>query len=48
MNGAKPVTNWAYYTARPWREHVALATLCALERLAQTRADFPQTPVKLA
>jgi fatty acid amide hydrolase len=32
--------------ARPWREHVALAAMCALERLAQTRADFPQTPVK--
>jgi fatty acid amide hydrolase len=31
--------------ARPWREHVALAAMCALERLAQARADFPQTPL---
>lgn len=31
--------------ARPWREHVALAVMGAVESEARTRADFPQTPV---
>jgi fatty acid amide hydrolase len=31
--------------ARPWREHVALAAMSALEPIARERADFPKTPV---
>ena len=30
--------------ARPWREHVALAAMQAIERAARTRADFPAAP----
>lgn len=31
--------------ARPWRDHVALAAMCAIEQVACTRSDFPQTPI---
>lgn len=31
--------------ARPWRDHVALAAMAALERDAATRPDHPRTPV---
>jgi fatty acid amide hydrolase len=31
--------------ARPWREHVALAAMQAIEQAARTRADFPHTPL---
>ena len=31
--------------ARPWRDHVALAVMAALERDAVTRADYPRTPI---
>jgi fatty acid amide hydrolase len=31
--------------ARPWREHVALALMAALESVVRERADFPKTPV---
>lgn len=31
--------------ARPWREHVALAAMQAIEQTARTRRDFPQTPI---
>ncbi len=31
--------------ARPWRDHVALAAMQALEEAARSRPDFPQTPV---
>lgn len=31
--------------ARPWREHVALAAMAAIEAAARRRADFPRTPV---
>lgn len=31
--------------ARPWRDHVALAAMAALERDARTRSDYPRTPV---
>jgi fatty acid amide hydrolase len=30
--------------ARPWRDHVALAAMKALETVARSRADFPITP----
>lgn len=32
--------------ARPWREHVALAAMQAIEQAARTRSDFPMTPVQ--
>src|SRR5262249_27528241 len=31
--------------ARPWREHVVLATMHTIEQIAKSRADFPVTPV---
>jgi hypothetical protein len=31
--------------ARPWRDHVALAVMAALEAAATTAADQPATPV---
>jgi fatty acid amide hydrolase len=31
--------------ARPWREHIALATMHAIEQMARGLADFPVTPV---
>ncbi len=31
-------------TARPWREHVALAAMSAIEAAARKRADFPHAP----
>jgi fatty acid amide hydrolase len=31
--------------ARPWREHVALAVMSAIEQTARARSDFPQTPL---
>jgi Asp-tRNA(Asn)/Glu-tRNA(Gln) amidotransferase A subunit family amidase len=31
--------------ARPWREHVALAVMGAVEEWARQRPDFPLTPV---
>ena len=31
--------------ARPWRDHVALAVMAALEREAKTRPDVPRTPI---
>jgi fatty acid amide hydrolase len=31
--------------ARPWRDHVALAAMAALEREAATRPDVPRTPI---
>ncbi|MFN8497567.1 MAG: amidase family protein [Anaerolineae bacterium] len=34
--------------ARPWREHVALAAMSAIEGLAAARPDFPRTPVDTA
>lgn len=33
--------------ARPWREHVALAVMAAIEEAARGRASFPATPVSL-
>lgn len=30
--------------ARPWREHVALAAMAAIEQVARTRADYPGRP----
>ena len=30
--------------ARPWREHVALAAMQAIEHAARARADFPAAP----
>jgi Asp-tRNA(Asn)/Glu-tRNA(Gln) amidotransferase A subunit family amidase len=30
--------------ARPWREHVALAAMQAIEEDARTRDDFPASP----
>jgi fatty acid amide hydrolase len=33
--------------ARPWREHVALAAMAAVEAAARQRPDFPRTPVGL-
>jgi fatty acid amide hydrolase len=32
-------------TARPWREHVALAAMLAIESVVRKRTDFPQTPI---
>jgi fatty acid amide hydrolase len=32
--------------ARPWREHVALAAMAAIERAARARPEFPATPVQ--
>lgn len=34
--------------ARPWREHVALATMHAIEQIASSRSNFPHTPVEVA
>ncbi len=34
--------------ARPWREHVALAAMSAIEQAAAAHADFPATPVHVA
>jgi fatty acid amide hydrolase len=31
--------------ARPWREHVLLATMAVIEAAARRRPDFPRTPV---
>jgi fatty acid amide hydrolase len=31
--------------ARPWREHVALAAMAAIERAARTRPHYPSVPV---
>jgi fatty acid amide hydrolase len=31
--------------ARPWRDHVALAAMAAIEAAAARRPDFPRTPV---
>ncbi|MFN8483044.1 MAG: amidase family protein [Anaerolineae bacterium] len=33
--------------ARPWREHVALAAMRAIEQVAAPRPDFPRTPLAL-
>jgi fatty acid amide hydrolase len=33
--------------ARPWREHIALATMHAIEESAKGRAEFPHTPLVL-
>jgi fatty acid amide hydrolase len=33
--------------ARPWREHVALAAMSAIEGVARTRAGYPDTPVEV-
>ncbi|MFN8474778.1 MAG: amidase family protein [Anaerolineae bacterium] len=33
--------------ARPWREHVALAVMHAIEQMAASRPDFPHTPLAL-
>jgi len=30
--------------ARPWREHVGLAVMEAIEAAAMKRSDFPQSP----
>ncbi|MFL5803895.1 MAG: hypothetical protein ACJ8CR_19400 [Roseiflexaceae bacterium] len=30
--------------ARPWRDHVALAAMQAIEEAARTRADYPTLP----
>jgi Asp-tRNA(Asn)/Glu-tRNA(Gln) amidotransferase A subunit family amidase len=30
--------------ARPWREHIALAAMQAIEDAARTQADFPARP----
>jgi fatty acid amide hydrolase len=32
--------------ARPWREHVALAAMAAIERAARERPEFPATPLQ--
>jgi fatty acid amide hydrolase len=34
--------------ARPWREHVALAAMHAIERSARMEPDFPRTPVMIS
>lgn len=31
--------------ARPWREHVALAAMYAIEQAASVRPDYPTTPI---
>jgi fatty acid amide hydrolase len=33
--------------ARPWREHVALAAMYAIEQAAKPRADAPRTPIRV-
>jgi fatty acid amide hydrolase len=30
--------------ARPWRDHVALAAMGAIEAVARTRRDYPARP----
>jgi fatty acid amide hydrolase len=30
--------------ARPWRDHVALAAMAAIEAVARTRRDYPARP----
>jgi len=32
--------------ARPWRDHIALAVMAALEQAAMSRTDYPTTPVQ--
>jgi fatty acid amide hydrolase len=34
--------------ARPWREHVALAVMLAIEAVVRNRPDFPRTPIDVA
>jgi fatty acid amide hydrolase len=34
--------------ARPWRDHVALAVMAALERAGRTRPEYPRTPLSPA